>query len=177
MAKRNAYEFALFIGFCAILLSALSVAVAETDRVAVFITAPSRDGFVDTTKEVQDSIKDIRSRISHMKEFRVVNQRDNADIVLTVISRGIGSTAYGQRVSYTDYYHGATLTSAPMVANTYWVSAIMDVGRYRKELLGSYTHEYSSSMGAWSLCAEQIAKNLKSWAAENSEQLRQRRNP
>src|SRR5258708_23404602 len=110
-----------------------------------------------------------------MKEFKVVDKSANADIVLTIVSRGVGSAAYGQRVTYTQYYSGATLTSAPMMANTFWVSSVMDVGQYRKEFLGFHTQEYSSSLGAWTVCANQLAKNLKSWAQANADQLRQRR--
>ena len=131
---------------------------------------------MDTNKEIQDSVKNVHSKLSHMKEFQAVDGRDGADIVLTVVSHGIGSTAYGQRITYTEsYYTGATLERVPIVANTYWVSAVMEFGQYRKEFLGRYTHEYSTSMGAWTLCADQIVKDLKAWVQANREQLKQRR--
>jgi len=158
-----------------VLLFWLSAASSgQTDRINVFVSAPTRNGFVDTTKEIQDSVKNVRTKLSHMKEFQLVDGRNGAEIVLTIVSRGVGSTAYGQRVTYTEgYYTGATLESGPMVANTYWVSTVMEVEQYRKEFLGRYTHEYSSSMGAWTICADQIAKNLKSWIQANREQLKQ----
>ena len=147
----------------------------ESGRVTIFVSAPTRDGFVDTGKEIQDSVKDVTHRLSHMKEIQVVKQREGAVIVLTIIARGVGSHAYGRRIEYSEYYGGATLTSAPITANTYWVSAIMQVGSYRKEFTGSYVQTLSSSMGAWTICSEQIGKDLKSWVGANAEQLKQSR--
>ena len=46
------------------------------DPVSVFVSAPMRDGFVDTNKDIQDSINDIRSRLSSMKEFRLASTRE-----------------------------------------------------------------------------------------------------
>jgi hypothetical protein len=167
------------IGRAAALVACLScmasVCGAQTNRVAVAVSAPMRNGFVDTTKEIQDSVKDVRGRLSHMKEFQVVENLAGADIVLTVVARGVGASTYGQRITYTEYYGNATLTSAPMVANTYWVSTIMEVGQYRKEFLGSFSPAPGWDVGGnWSVCAQQIAKNLKSWAVANAEQLKQR---
>jgi hypothetical protein len=171
LTKHNTCRMIAFVVFCMTVASH-----AETNRVTIFVSAPTRDGFIDTSKEIQDSVKDVRSRLSHIKQFQVVEKRDGAEIIVTVVARGIGSTTYGQRVTYSQYYGTAILASAPMVANTYWVSSVMDVGVYRKEFLGSYTQEASTtSMGAWGLCAEQIAKNLKAWAEANKEQLSQKR--
>jgi hypothetical protein len=166
-------------GHCCSLLSVLFclslTCAAQADRITVFVSAPIRNGFVDTTKEIQDSVNNVHGKISHMKEFQLVDQGDEADVVLTIVSRGVGSASYGQRLTYTEgYYSGATLESAPMVANTYWVSAIMGVGQYRKEFLGHYTHQYTTSMGAWTLCADQIAKDFRSWAKANYGQLMRR---
>ena len=135
-----------------------------------------RDGFFDTNKEIQGSVKDLRRKLSGMKKlFRLVDVREGADIVVTVVTRGVGSETYGERLSYTEYYNNAVLTSAPIVANTFWVAAVMEVGTYRKEFTGAYTHEYKYSMGAWGECAKKIAKDLKSWVVANLGQIKQRR--
>lgn len=161
------------------MLSSLLLLVAlagaqQPARVAVYISAPMRDGFVDTNRDIQDSIKDVRSRLSRMKEFQLVDSREKADIIVTMVTRGVGSEAYGQRLSYTEYYNNAVLTSTPVVANTYWVAAVMEAGTYRKEFMGAYTHQYAYSMGAWGECAKQLANDLKSWTVANREQIRQR---
>lgn len=155
----------------ALVLSASVVANTETSQVTVFVSAPTRNGFVDTTKDIQDSVKDVRTRLKHMKQFLVTDERDGADIVLTVVARGVGSRAYGQRITYKEYFDGATLTREPMVAKTSWVSAIMEVGPYRKEFLGLTNQE----LAPWFDCADQIAKNLRSWALANAAQMKLRR--
>ena len=158
-------------GCAGILLLLLSqCAAAETGKVSVFVSAPTRNGYVDTTKDIQDSVKDVRGRLAHMKQFRVTDNSDDADIVLTVVARGVGSRAYGQRITYTEYFNGATLTQTPMIANTSWVSAVMQIGPYRKEFLG-FTNQ---QLTPWFECADKIAKNLRSWTSANSAQLRQR---
>jgi hypothetical protein len=155
---------------------ALSLAPApQAERFTVYLSAPMRDGFADTSKDIQDSIKDISGRIDNMKELQTVDRREIADIVLTVVTRGVGSQAFGERLTYSQYYRGADVTTTQMIANTWWVSTMMEVGTYKKELTGAYTNQSSTSMGAWTECAKQIANNLKSWAVANSEQLRKRR--
>ncbi len=44
-----------------VLLLAAAVATPQSARVSVYASAPIRDGFVDTNKEIQDSIKDLPS--------------------------------------------------------------------------------------------------------------------
>jgi hypothetical protein len=146
-------------------------------RFTVFISAPMRDGFFDTSKDIQDSIKDIRSQLGKQKNINldIIDDRSKATIILTVVARGVGSIAYGSRTSAQTYYRGATLETTPMVANTYWVSTMMQVGTYKKEFTGAYTNTASSSMGAWGQCAQQVAKNIGSWAVANADLIKQRK--
>ena len=159
-----------------VLLLAAVAATPQPTRVSVYVSAPIRDGFIDTNKEIQGSIKDLRHKLSGMKKlFRLVDVREEADIVVTVVTRGVGSETYGERLSYTEYYNNAVLTSGPMVANTFWVAAVMEVGTYRKEFMGTYTNNSRYSLGAWGDCAKDIAKDLKSWVVANIGQIIQRR--
>jgi hypothetical protein len=147
---------------------------AETNlRFAVFISAPQRDGFFDTTKEIQDSIKDIRDKLSKEKNviLAIIDDRRRADVILTVVQRGLGNQAYGRRVEFQDYYGGASLEQMPMVASTYWVSTMMQVGAYKKEFTGTQTQDQrggSLTYGAWSKCASLIASNISSWTKTNA---------
>jgi len=157
-----------------VLMLCVTLATAQADRVTIHVLAPMRDGFIDTSKGIQDSIKDVSSRLGRMREFQLVDTREKADIVLTVITRGVGVEAYGQRMSYREYFNNTILTSEPVLVNTYWVTTVMEVGQYRKELLGSRTREGTSSMGAWGGCAQQITDDLQAWVVANREELRQR---
>ena len=147
----------------------------SADPVSVFVSAPMRNGFVDTNKEIQDSVNDIRGRLSGMKEFRIANTRDDADLVLTVVTRGIGSEQYGQRLQYTEYYKNAELTSTPIVVSTLWVTAVINVGDYRKEFVGTSVNNPGIRLGTWRECAKNLADGLRAWAVANAEQLKQRR--
>ena len=153
---------------------ALLAGVSSPCQVLVFVSAPIRDGFVDASKDIQDSVRDLKKRLAKAKkEVRVVNQRGDADIVVTIVARGVGSQAYGQRLSLQEYYNNTTVTSVPTVANTFWVATVMEAGDYRREITGTYTQDSAYSMGAWTACANRIAKDLRSWVEANSGQIRQ----
>ncbi len=158
-----------------VLMLCVALAHAQADPVTVHVLAPVRDGFIDTSKGIQDSIKDVSNRLGEMTEIQVVDTPEKADILLTVITRGIGVEAYGQRMSYKEYFNNTILTSEAILTSTYWVTTVMEVGRYRKELLGSRTREGKStiSLGAWGGCADQITEDLQAWVVANREQLRQ----
>lgn len=87
----------------------------------IFISAPQRDGFFDTSKDIQDSIKDIKQSLSKEKDviLTIIDDRSKADVILTVVERGIGNEAYGRRVEFQAYYGGSNLQQVPMVASTY----------------------------------------------------------
>jgi hypothetical protein len=142
-------------------------------RFTIFISAPQRDGFFDTTKDVQDSIKDIKQKLAKEKDviLTLTEDRSKADVILTVVQRGIGNLAYGRRVEFVSYYGGSSLHQAPMVASTYWVSTMMQVGAYKKEFTGTHTQDNQGSklsFGAWSTCADHISSNVASWTKANS---------
>jgi hypothetical protein len=153
---------------------ALSLCVSSTanaaTRVTVFVGAASRDGFVDATKDVVDSIKDLSKRLGS-KDVVIVTQREDADIAVTVIARGVGSEPWGQRLSYQQFYQGAELASVPVTLNTWWVAVVLEVDRagYRKEFVGTYTHPPGMAYygGAWIACAKQLSKNLEVWIDTN----------
>jgi hypothetical protein len=142
-------------------------------RFTVFISAPQRDGFFDTTREIEDSIKDLRARLAKEKDVNltITDDRKNADVVLTVVRRGTGNQAYGQRIEFQEYYGGASLAQVPMIATSYWVSTMMQVGAYKKEFTGVQTQDQSGgsfTLGAWGKCAGQITTNIASWTRTNA---------
>jgi hypothetical protein len=148
-------------------------------RFSVFISAPQRDGFFDTTKDIQDSIKNLRDKLSKEKDVNltITDDRKNADVILTVVQRGKGNQAYGRRVEFQEYYGGASLEQVPMIATSYWVSTMMQVGTYKKEFTGVQTQDDGAgssltgatfTMGAWSKCAGLIAVNIGSWTRTNA---------
>ena len=159
----------------ATLILSLAFQTAQPDRFTVYLSAPMRNGFADTSKAIEDSIKDIEGRINAMKEMQVVDRREKADIVLTVIARGVGPEPFRERLNLKQYYRDTVLTTSPIAADTWWVASVIEVDKYRREFIGAYTNPSSVSMGTWGFCAQQIASNLRSWALANTRELRQRR--
>lgn len=165
-----------------------SSASAETGNglFTIFISASQRDGFFDTSKDIQDSIKDVREQLAKLAKkgnvrFALADERSRAQIVLTVVERGMGVDAYGSRMSVKSDYRGAELENTSMVAATYWVSAVLQVGTYKKEFTGKSIDSNPMAVrfrvvtfGAWGRCAEQIANNVTSWVATNATLIRRR---
>lgn len=162
----------LLLGICT------PLAAQRPGPVFVYVSAPLKDGFVDTDSKIQDSVRDVQRRLAHMKEFKLADSRDKADLVLTVLMRGVGQERYGQRVTYSEqsgtYYRNAELTNTPIVEQTLWVSAVIEVGTYRKEFVGTSRNIPGVRWGTWTECAANLAKDLKSWAVANRDQIGQR---
>ncbi len=47
-----------------VLLLAAVAATPQSARVSVYVSAPMSDGFFDTNKEIQGSVKDLRRKLS-----------------------------------------------------------------------------------------------------------------
>lgn len=161
------------LGFLsASVLSAVLISPMQGNQISVYVTAPIRDGFVDAVKDVQDSVKDVQKKFPR-GSMRLAASAADADVVLTIVARGVGSESFGQRLTLTRYYNNTVLTSAPMYSSTWWVAGVIEVGTYRKEFSGTYTHPPGLAYygGAWTTCAGEIVKGLESWISANSESL------
>ena len=136
-------------------------ATAETNlRFAVFVSAPQRDGFFDTTKDIQDSIKDIRDRLSKEKNVILTITDDRKSEPMS-FSRSSGAGLATRRTvegssSWTITGGTLTLQQAPMIATTFWVSTMMQVGTYKKEFTGAQTQDQQGSPLTYNSCVGQI---------------------
>jgi hypothetical protein len=154
----------------------LQVPPAIDARISVLVTAPTKDGFMDTSKAIEDSVRDLRGQMKGMKELRLVDDPAQADLILIVAARGVGSEAFGVRTNVNDkLYTGTDITTTQMYANTYWLSTVLQAGAYRKEFTSGWTNTAGTSMGAWRVNAEAIAKNVRAWAVTNQAQIRAKR--
>jgi len=160
---------------CLVMATVGAQAPIGTPQILVFVTAPMRDGFVDTSKEIQDTVKDLRDRVKDDKLTGLVDAPGQADIILTVVARGTGSQAYGSRIDITHYYGGTQLQSLPVVANTRWISTVMEVGTFKKELSAAYTNSSAFSMGAWTEDSKSIMRDLHAWIVANDAAVRAKR--
>ena len=151
-------------------------APAGTPTFTVCVAAPMRDGFLDVTKDIADTMKDISDKIKNDKQLTLVDRKEDADVVIVVVARGRGSETYGQRTSvYKNYYGGATVETLPVVANTRWITTMLVVGAYRREFAAARTNASTSSLGDWSENADEIVRNIHAWVVTNADNLRAKR--
>lgn len=148
----------------------------------------SPEGFVEgSDKTMADSVRDL-VRIMDGAEFRPnkgypgsrakyrhVTDLSQADIVLTIVARGINSESFGSRTE-ARFYRGVVLSeTTPIVGNTRWVSMILSVDTYQKEIVGGWTNTSIYSLGAWSEAAKILATNAAAWVMANEPQIVKRR--
>src|SRR6185295_17495739 len=155
-------------------------------EILVYVTsAPlpvSPEGFVEGSDKVLiDSVGDLKKALDG-KEFhpnkgypgskaryRVVQAPDKADIVLTVAARGINLAALGQRTTMSIYSGVVVADTIPTVGVTPWVSAILSVGTYKKEILTYSTNRSRFSAGAWRADTNLIALMAAGWVMVNQD--------
>lgn len=144
--------------------------------ILVFVGAAERDGFIDTSKGIQDSIGDLDGQLRQVKGIAFVPREQAADVTVFVASRGIGSEPWGERVTSQRLYAGAVLAETPIVLNTWWVNAILVVTKtgYRKEFVGAYAHPPGLAYfgGGWTECAKRLGNDIGSWINANRDRLK-----
>jgi hypothetical protein len=156
--------------FSITLLAFTMAALAQTKgdvKVKIYVGPQTRNGFVDIDSGIQDSIKDVQDELRKSKSFTVVNNVDEAELVLLVVGRrsieegatGVstgGSTIGGVKqptvTKMTPKYHRA-------------VDTILRVGKYEKPIL--------SEEDTWRGAANQAVKDVTVWVEANRERLRQ----
>jgi len=159
------------------LLVLILLAPVPTPKISIYLTAPTKDGLVDTNKSIQDSIKDVRNRLVKDKSIAIVDDPARADIVLTIVGRGIHYERTGGTEVTTNYYDSETsnrteTTTQDVYSSGMWVTAVMQFGTFQKQINAGASNE----PGGWGECATQIADDLKSWIAANATPIVQLRN-
>ena len=148
-----------------LLLVLLIAALADPQpKILVYVALPERDGFVDAGKALSDSQRDLQREINKRKHLRIVATRAEADVVVTVIDRGIMSEDTGGLVFVPI---GRAVLARPTRRSWNALQARLDAGGYSKLLTG----QFSGIGDVWEECAEQVAKELDGWAATNRERL------
>lgn len=148
-----------------LLAIALATALlAPSDKIAVYVAMPIRDGYVDAGKAIADSKRDLEREIAKRKRLRAVARREDAAIVLTVLDRGIVSEDTGGLVFIP---FGHAVVAKPTRRSWNALHARLDVGDYSRY----FTGQFAGIGDVWEECAEQIAKELDGWVAANHGRL------
>jgi len=158
------------------LLMLILLVPPPSPKVSLFLAAPTKDGFVDTNKGIQDSIKDIRKRLAKDKRIVIVDDPSRADMVLTVVARGISYERTGQTQVTTNYFDSESTTrvettTQDIYSSEMWVKTVLKLGHMEREVNGGYSNE----PGGWGACATQITDDVKSWVAANAPRIVQLR--
>jgi len=125
--------------------------------VPVFVTSVGAvNGFTDPNRDNQDTMKDLRDSLKGFKkEITIVDQREQAVIVLIVQSR-----------------QKAQATAGALGAGRDCIVRIKFVFRDSEtEMSGSALGGLMSSGGAWSKAAGKVAKQVRDWVRENASKL------
>jgi hypothetical protein len=142
---------------------ALSASLSAQQPVAVYVTsAGASAGFTDPSKGNLDTVKDLRESLSKFKaDVRLVDTRDEAQIVLTVQDRGTG-----------DARGGLAIGSAE--SRDYQIRVKFQAGSLDTELIAKVASDPQLAPftgGAWGKAAGKIAKQVRDWIAANRGQL------
>ena len=132
--------------------------MAADETIAIYVGPPTRDGFADVDRGVQDSINDIARLLRRTRRFRTVSTSGEARIVLTVLPR---RSRLGENT-------GVVAVPLPGIGGVVGgggpekkdvLEAILSVGTYEKRL----THEGNS----WFGLAQRIVNDLRAWVDAN----------
>ena len=152
-----------------LLLCTPGLLIAQADRIEIAVEIPTKDGFIDATKETIDSQRDLIAKLRNGPDFMVLSNAEDPTIVVTVMGRGKGSQAYGQIVSTLS---DGTILAGPIVVNNYWILAVLRVGSYERAFQCNVSDTWRTS--PWRDCAGKLAEDIRAWARLNTEQLRSR---
>jgi hypothetical protein len=167
---------------CALMVGWLvgsSIEFGARDReIRIFVTAatPVRDdrGFIEpiATKSLNDSAHDLRDGWT-LRGLKIVQKREDAELVLTVTGRGMDDTIWGTTAIAVPLPNGGAVASAqPSVLHRYWVEAHLAIGTDDVHTFRTgWMHKLPSSSGAWSKCADQIGEELRMWVKANRDAI------
>ncbi len=71
----------------------LPALASKNDRIAIFVGAPTRNGFLESDSDVAESIKHLQGYFRGSKEFRLVDRPEDAAVVMHVLRRYIAGHA------------------------------------------------------------------------------------
>lgn len=141
-----------------------SMAGAQDAPILVYCTGVTQSGFI--APAVADSVSDLIKVLKSRKHLRVVDDRREAQVIVTVTGRsveGTGQRDYTTRSTPTSN-GGRRTTSSSRERTVNVVRATMQVGRFKQELVGTG--------GLWSAAADDVSGQVEKWVKNNAAQIR-----
>lgn len=159
----------------------VSGAPAETSQTTVFVTLPMTNGFTDATHALIEAQELVRVAFRSVAEVQLVDRADDADVVVTVLSRGRGDAELTAALRALD--DGVGTSPVPIATNERYIEATVTVGMYQHAFVGTGLGERDRPRSAdkrpapnsWEACAAALVKDLRAWLNENATRIHARR--
>ena len=139
-----------------LLLCLLIVAQAAAPTVSVFVTPATRDGFVDATPAILDSVRDVEKQIRGCRTLRLSPTAETAQVRLVIERRGPGR-------------------SAGTVAMPFGVFLPVDTTTIDATLkIGDFSHPFTCQSEGWTDCAKRLVRDVEAWVVANRAEIERR---
>lgn len=139
--------------------------VKDPNRFSVYVVSENNNGFV--LLEVGDSTADIKKALSK-KVFLIVDSPEQADMIITITGRYVGSQIVGSQTSVNrGIFGGLYATNTPIVSSWCYVFARVDVGNTKAALT---VYGYGKW---WRIAASGAVGYIEKWAERNYTLIRQ----
>jgi hypothetical protein len=124
-------------------------------KVTIYVGPQTRDGYVDVDSGVVDSLKDIRAEFQKSSMFSLVRAPEEADLVLTVVSRRTAGDSGSVGVPI-----GGMTMFLPIKRRA--IDSILRVGSYERLLTSE-----DEQNDAWRSAAKKVLKDVTVWVEAN----------
>jgi hypothetical protein len=191
----RALSVGLRYGFVAAVVVLVSVSAARAQEDAyypgVFVTLPVVEGFTDATHALVETQGLIRDAL-RASDVRVVSSPQEADVVLTVLSRGRGDVELTSALNALDV--NVTATPVPIATTERYIEVTVSVGlcagvksAYPSGPLTCYKRAFvglgmsgrnlrrppkTPPSNSWEACADALARDVRAWLSENAGRIR-----
>jgi hypothetical protein len=164
----------------------------DMTRPAVFLTLPTTHGFVDATQALVESQDLVRDAIGTAGDVRLVQHREDADVVLTVLARGRGDVQLTAALNALD--ESVIASPVPLTTNERYIEATLTVGScideaaaelakprscYKRVFVGLGLSDRDPrrsgkrpAANSWEACAEALVRDVRAWLNENAARVR-----
>jgi hypothetical protein len=157
----NASARRVLVAAALVLIATVGLVAKEAPPAAIpiFIGPQVRDGFVEIDRGVLDSIKDIQNELRGRRGIQIVADKERAQVVLEVVSRGATSTSGGGAVGVPI---GTSTFMLPL--GTIGIATVLKVGTYEKPIV-------LQNCETWRRCARFVAQDVETWVEANAATL------
>ena len=164
----------------------------DPTRPAIFLTLPTTHGFVDATQALVDTQDLVRDAITTAGDVRLVQSREDSDVVLTVLARGRGDVQLTAALNALD--ESVIASPVPLTTNERYIEATLTVGScideaaaelakprscYKRVFVGLGLSDRDPrrtgkrpAANSWEACAEALVRDVRAWLNENSTRVR-----